>query len=77
MLSPYTLITVATFLIPILGYIYAGDWDSLVLLAKEHIIEILCIIEAAALFVSGILRRYKLGAMLCVCIIITVTWGAE
>jgi hypothetical protein len=76
-MSPYTLFSIATVLVPLASYIYAGDWESLRNLVWEHRIELLCILEAIALFVSGILRRYRLGAMLCACIIITITWGAE
>ena len=77
MVSIFMVVSVATVALPIIGYIYAGDWDSLIELIRSHTREIACVIEAIALFIAGYLRRYRLGAMICGLLIVTITWGSR
>ena len=70
------LITMVPLISLVAGYIYAGDWDALWALIQAHTREILCIIEAIALFITGILKKYRLGIMICALLIMTITWGS-
>lgn len=76
MINPMMLVTVVPTALLVAGYIYAGDWDALMALIQSHIREILCAIEATAIFVTGIFKKYKLGFMILMLLIVTITWRA-
>jgi len=74
MAFPMFIFTLIPPLVLIGGYIYAGDWDSLIALAQSHAKEIIVAIEAVGLFIAGVLKKYKIGAMICVAILMTLMW---
>lgn len=57
------------------GYIIAGDWDSLVQMIMDNKRTVLVAVQVAALFVCGVFKLWKVGAMLGITLIATFVWG--
>ena len=77
MVNPIMIVSLLSSAAPVAILVYEGDWDALYELVLEHKKQILIALEAIALFVLGVFKRYYLGFVMMTAIIATVAWDVE